>query len=77
MAPLGTLVRCIEGNGRLRAGVVYEVIGHRSAAPFRFEAYVVRDEFGNVYHGLVGRFAVTEGDQAVVGDALAEVAGGS
>jgi hypothetical protein len=68
--PIGHKVRCIEGNGRLREGVEYEVIGHRSAAPFRFEAYVVRDTHGNVYHGLATRFT----PQAGVGQPVADVA---
>lgn len=73
VTPVGTKVKCVDGNGRLRAGVEYEIIGHRSAAPFRFEAYVVRDAEGGIAHGLVGRFkpvAPTE-----VGEALVEVAG--
>lgn len=75
MLPVGTKVKCIDGNGRLRAGVEYEIIGHRSAAPFRFEAYVVRDSYGNVYHGLVGRFKPVEPAPAEVGGALVGVAG--
>jgi hypothetical protein len=70
--PIGHKVRCVEGNGRLREGVEYEVIGHRSAAPFRFEAYVVRDIHGNVYHGLTARFAPAQ--QAGVGHPVADVA---
>ena len=75
MTPIGTKVKCVDGNGRLRVGVVYEVIGHRSAAPYRFEAYVVRDVHGNVYHGLVNRFEpVDPAATAEVGGPVAEVA---
>lgn len=74
MIAVGLKVKCIEGNGRLREGVEYEVIGHRSAAPFRFEAYVVRDVHGNVYHGLTHRFATSAPSKTELGQPVAEVA---
>lgn len=76
MIDIGLKVKCIEGNGRLREGVEYEVIGHRSAAPFRFEAYVVRDVHGNVYHGLAHRFAPSASppSETELGQPVAEVA---